>query len=639
MSTAPRDRRARPQRPFLWVQLGVSFVFIALIGRLWQLQVMAGDHYFRRSNDNFVKEIELPSSRGVVLDRKRRVLAENRPAYDIYLTPRFATAETINRLGRFLGLDEATLTQLSARAAQFHGADRYRQILAVKDITRDQLALVEGEQADLPGVQVQPQTERIYPNGAIGAHTIGYLNEVTAEELAAHRHENGFRSGDLVGREGLERQWDSFLRGKDGHERVIVDARGRKKSAEEVPDLTAQLGADARIAPQPGLSIVSTLDLDMMKVVDRALRHHMAAAAAVIDVETGYVLALGSQPGVDPNRMTQGLSREEVDRYTSDPARPLIDKTVRENYFPGSTFKIVPMLAALEHGQDPYERITCHGSLNYGRRTFHCVETHGSINLLQALSQSCNVYFYILGDRVGIDQMAATAHELGFGASTGLGLNGEAQGLVPTIEDYKKEGAFQKGMTLNTAIGQGSVKLTLLQVAMAYAAVANGGRLWVPQLVESVESADGKVVQSFPPRLRRQLPFSQEHLSMVRRSLYDAVHDQKGTAFAARVMGFEVAGKTGTAQVKNGRRQANEGDADADHAWFASFAPYDDPKIAVVVLVEHGGFGAKAAAPTAMEIFRGWYEKVAPEHKPASYRSDAVASPRSGAKPKARGTR
>jgi penicillin-binding protein 2 len=626
-ATVARDaRRPRPQRQYLWAQLLVSAVFVALTARLWHLQVMSGDHYFRRSNDNFVKEVDLPSSRGVILDRKGRVLADNRAAYDVYLTPRFATEASINKLGRFLRLDEATMVQLRARCAQPHGADRYRQILAVRDITRDELALLEGELGELPGVQIETRTERTYPNKAVGSHVIGYLNEVSAEELA-QRRQDGYRGGDLVGRAGLERQWESFLRGKDGHERLIVDARGRKKTAEEVPDLTAMLGPDARRPPEPGLNLVSTLDLDMMTIVDKALRKHRAAAAVVVDVQTGYLLALGSQPGVDPNKMTRGLSHEEVEHLTTDPYRPLIDKTMRENYFPGSTFKIVPMLAALEHGQDPYERMTCHGSLLYGKRSFHCVETHGSINLIQALSQSCNVYFYVLGDRVGIDHMAEVAAELGFGTGTGLGLNGEAAGMVPTVEEYKKEGTFQKGMILNTAIGQGSVKLTLLQVAMAYAAIANGGKLWTPQVVSRVETQDGRAVQAFGPRLRRQLSFSSEHLSMIRKALYDAVYDLKGTAYQARVPGLEVAGKTGTAQVKNTRRQAKEGDDDADHAWFASFAPFDHPQIAVVVLVEHGGFGAKAAAPAAMEIYQGYFDKVEPENRPAAFRrAEATAS-------------
>jgi penicillin-binding protein 2 len=625
MNASPIARRPGATRELLWVQLAVALVFVALVARLWHLQVMSGDHYFRRSNDNFVKEVELKSSRGVIYDRKRRVLAENRPAYDIYLTPRFVTDESLNRLGRFLALDEATLTSLRARIASKKAAERYKQILAVRDISRDALALVESELGDLPGVQIEAETERVYPHADIGAHAIGYLNEVTADELNQHR-QDGYRPGDLIGRAGLEHQWESFLRGKDGRERIIVDARGRKKTLEEVPDLAALLGADAFTPPTAGLDLVTTLDFDMMNIVDKALRKHRAAAAVVVDVETGYLLAIGSSPSVDPNKLERGLSRDDAERLTTDPGRPLIDKALRENYFPGSTFKIVPMLAALKDGYDPSQRVTCHGAITYGRRTFHCLEVHGSINLLQALAQSCNVYFYELGDKLGIDRMAEVAGELGFGTSTGLGLNGEVPGFMPTVEDYKKQGGgFQKGMTLNTAIGQGSVKLTLLQVAMAYAAIANGGQLWMPQVVQSVETPEGKIVQSFPPRLRRQLPFSAESLSLVRHALYDAVNVLKGTSFQARVPGFEVAGKTGTAQVKNSRRQAQEGDEDADHAWFASFAPFDHPKIAVVVLVEHGGFGAKAATPSAMEIYRGWYEKVAPEERPASYRSDAVS--------------
>ena len=626
-SGARDAKRARPQRQYVWAQVLVALVFSALVVRLWALQVMAGDHYFRRSNDNFVKEMDLPSSRGIILDRKGKVLADNRAAFDVYVTPRFTTEVGLARLGRFLRMDEGTVAQLRARCAAPTGAERYRQVLAARDITRDELALVEGELGELPGVQIETHTERVYPNKSAGAHAIGYLNEVSADELLQHR-QDGYRAGDLVGRAGLERKWESFLHGKDGHERLIVDARGRKKTAEEVPDLIATLGPEARVPPEPGRNLVTTLDLDMMNIVDRALRKHRAAAAVVVDVNTGYLLALGSEPGIDPNKLTHGLSREEADALTSDPYRPLIDKTLRENYFPGSTFKIVPMLAALERGQDPYERITCHGSLMYGKRAFHCVETHGSINLIQALSQSCNVYFYVLGDRVGIDRMAEVATELGFGTGTGLGLNGEAAGMIPTVEEYKKEGTFQKGMILNTAIGQGSVKLTILQVAMAYAAIANGGKLWTPQIVERIETQDGHVVQTFPPRLHHQLSVSSEHLSMMRRAMYDAVYDPKGTAFAARVPGLEVAGKTGTAQVKNARRTAQEGDDEADHAWFASFAPFDHPQIAVVALVEHGGFGAKAAAPIAMEIYRGYYEKVEPAHRPANYQAAPVALPK-----------
>jgi penicillin-binding protein 2 len=261
---------------------------------------------------------------------------------------------------------------------------------------------------------------------------------------------------------------------------------------------------------------------------------------------------------------------------------------------------------------DPDEHIICHGSIRFGKRDFHCVEPHGKVDLHQALSQSCNVYFFQLGDKLGLDRIQRVAEDLGFGAPTGLGLNGEVAGFIPSMEYYKNNGGFQRGMVLNTSIGQGSVKVTVLQLAMAYAAIANGGKLWVPQIVERIQTPSGQVVQEFPPRLRRELAASPEMLARVRAGLYDAVNDPKGTSFAARIPGLEVAGKTGTAQVKNNRHVRDEGDwATLDHSWFASFAPYKHPQIAIAVLVEHGGFGAKAATPVAMEIYQGYFDQQA----------------------------
>jgi penicillin-binding protein 2 len=236
--------------------------------------------------------------------------------------------------------------------------------------------------------------------------------------------------------------------------------------------------------------------------------------------------------------------------------------------------------------------------------------------------QSCNVYFYQLGDRLGLDRIARVAEDFGFGVPTGLGLNGEVAGFIPNMAYYKQEGGFQKGFVLNTAIGQGSVKVTVLQLAMAYAAVANGGKLFVPQIVERIETSSGQVVEEFQPRLRRILAAPAEALQRVRLALADAVNDPKGTSFAARVPGLDVAGKTGTAQVNNHRVREGDAGADASHAWFASFAPTHHPKIAVVVLVEHGGFGAKAATPVAMEIYQGYFNQVAPENRPRPMVSD-----------------
>jgi penicillin-binding protein 2 len=456
-------------------------------------------------------------------------------------------------------------------------------------------------------VTVQAEAARTYPNGVIASHVIGYLNQITADELN-ERREQGYHTGDAIGRSGLERQWEPYLRGQDGRERIIVDAKGQRKLDAE--DLVELLGGPQRTEPVPGHDLITTLDLDLQRTAEAALGKHRSAAAAVVEVKTGRVLALASVPAPDPNALSGKLSRTQAEALINDKiGRPLIDKTLRENYFPGSTYKVVPMLAGLEDKLiDPEEIVTCHGALRFGGRWFHCVESHAKVNLHRAIVESCNVYFYGLGDKLGLDRMARVAAELGLGAPTGLGLNGEVPGFVPDMEHYKKAGGFQKGVVLNSAIGQGSVKVTVLQLTMAYAAIASG-TLWVPQIVSRIETPSGKVVQEFAPKARRTLSVSQEDLKRVRAALLGAVSDRKGTSYAARIPGFDVAGKTGTAQVGNRRvKDLPEGSPDSDHAWFASFAPARDPQIAVVVLVEHGGFGAKSATPAAMEIYRHYFK-------------------------------
>jgi penicillin-binding protein 2 len=606
--TTPRAKGTQaPPRRFYWAQLVVAGAFFLLAGRLWQLQVLSGEHYFRKSADNFVKEVELPATRGQVRDRKGRVLADNRPSYNVYVTPRFFTEDSLSHLQRYLSLTDDQALALRAKVAARHGLDRFHQFEVFEDITRDQLAVLESEKLDLPGVGVEAVAHRWYPHGTLASHVLGYMNQIGADELA-ERREDRYHVGDYIGRSGLERNFEHVLRGEAGTERIVVDAKGQRKPDVETVEL---LGGPQREDAKPGNNVITTIDLDIQTIVENALKKHKSAAAAVVEVNTGRILALSSWPEPDPNQLTGHLSRADSERLNEDPARPMIDKTVRENYFPGSTFKVVPMLAALEDNKvDPDEQIICHGALRFGKRWFHCVEPHGKVDLHAALVQSCNVYFFGLGDTVGLDRMARVAGDLGFGAPTGLGLNGEVAGFIPTMAYYKKEGDFQKGTVLNTAIGQGSVKVTVLQLAMAYAAIANGGKLYLPQLVDRVETPSGQVLQEFPPRVRRELAATPDQLARVRSGLFDAVNDPKGTSFAARVPGLQVAGKTGTAQVKNRRvKGEEEGSELADHAWFASFAPASKPEIAVVVLVEHGGFGAKSATPAAMEIYQGYFNQ------------------------------
>ncbi len=602
-----------PPRRFAWAQVAVAGCFLVLVGRLYQLQVMSGDYYMRKSADNFVKELELPATRGQIRDRKGRILVDNRPAYNVYITPRFFNTDALTKLKKYLQLNDDQATVLEVKIASKRGLDRFRQFVAFEDITRDEMALLESEKNDLPGVAVQAVAHRNYPHAALAAHVLGYMNQITPEELADKRQRAdslNYHLGDYIGRAGLERQWESFLRGKDGVERIVVDAKGQRKDGAE---LDSWLGGPQRTEPEPGNDLVTSIDLDLQQATEAALAKHKSGAAAVVEVDSGRVLALASWPEPDPNVLTGRLTRASAEALNDDPLRPMMDKALRENYFPGSTFKVVPTIAALEdHLVDPEAIVRCGGGLRFGKRYFRCDKAHLSVNLHFALAESCNVYYFELGQTLGLERIARVAQDLGFGAPTGLGLNSEVPGLVPTMDYYKRvPGGFQKGMLLNTSIGQGDVKVTVLQVAIAYAAIANGGKLWVPQVVEKVLSPDGHVVQEFPPRLRRQISASAETLQKVRAALHDAVYHgppHEGTSWSAHVpKELDVAGKTGTAQTGKFHKEGEEGDENNSHSWFASFAPYKDPKIAVVVLIEHGGFGAKVSTPTAREIYEGYF--------------------------------
>ena len=597
------------------VAVGVVLVFVLLGGRLWQLQVVRGESYYRKTAENFVKEIDLPATRGEIRDRNGKILVENRPSYNVYVTPRFFNDASLARLGKDLHLTDDQAAQIRARAAARRGLERMQQILAAEDITYDQKALIETDKEELPGVTVGARPRRAYPHGKVGAHFLGFMNQVNADELLTAK-DKGYQPGDYIGRAGVERQWEDFLRGKDGFARIVVDAKGRQKTDVD-PDLVASIiGGSMRKEPVAGDNVFLTIDMELQRTVEKALSRYPSAAAAVIDVHTGRVLALASHPGFDPNVLTGHLTRAEAQRLESDPFRPLIDKAVHENYFPGSTFKIVAALAALNDKQvTPEEQMICTSAYKLPGHTFHCMEVHKRLNLHTALVESCNIFFYHLGERLGMDRMARLAHDFGFGELTGIGLPSESPGFIPTKEWHEKQGGFRIGYTLNTAIGQGSTKATVLQVAAAYAALSIDGDLYQPQLVERIEAPSGAVIQAFPPKLRRHIEGTVEDYERIKRALCGVVNDEKGTAWKSHDASLprEVCGKTGTAQVRKTRKGNTQGwDTANDHSWFAAFGPSDDPQIAVAVLVEHGGLGGHVAAPVAMDIYREWFKRFTP---------------------------
>ena len=561
--------------------------FIGIAGRLFYLQVIEGDSFFRVTSDNIVRTEVLPAVRGQIRDRKGRVVATVRPSYNVYVTPRQITADTFARLRALLGMngDEAidVWERIQTSTPQpGGGASRApeRPVLVAEDISREAMAAIETG-VDLTGVKIDSVPRRSYPHGTLAAHVLGYMNEISAEELRAKKDE-GSHAGDLVGRTGIERQWDGYLRGHPGYQKIVVDRRGLPKT-----DIRDVIEGPSTQAAVPGNNVVLTLDVDVQRITERALRGVSAAGAVVMDVDSGRILAMASKPSFDPNEMSGHLTPEAEQRLLADRYHPLHDKAVGETYYPGSTFKPVSALAALEDRLiTPDEKTKCHGSYEIARRRFKCTKTHLAVNLYDAIVQSCNVYFYELGARPGMmDRLAKYGADLGLGAPTGLGLNGEEGGFLPTEEWYReqkrknpKSEGFQIGQSLNAVIGQGSTRVTLLQMATLYAAIANGGKLWLPQIVDRVETPDGQVLEEFAPRVRRELAVAPESLAIVRQALVGVVNESKGTAFKVRSKDpkdVEVAGKTGTAQVGTGT--AEGGYEAATHAWFIGFAPAGRP--------------------------------------------------------------
>jgi len=505
-------------------------------------------------------------------------------------------------------------------------------ILVREDVPRDIVAELKQHRDELAGVEVVGVPVRFYPYKNLGAHTLGYVAEIDAETLAKYRPRGyedldreeqqrqnplGYEGGDTVGATGIEHAWESYLRGQRGWEKRVVDARGRYRTG---PDPERLIDAPGRLDPIPGRDLRLSIDADLEQAIEKAMRPHAAGAVVVVDVRTGRLLALYSKPDFDPDDLSGGAGRARVreafTRLYADPLRPVLDKTMSGAFQPGSTMKPFSALAALEdHLVDPEHAEKCEGYVMFGRRVFRCSHVHGRVILRQAISRSCNIYFFHLAETVGMDRIARVAQAFGLGQKTGLAINPEAPGRIPTRSWYalRYRGQFRVGFTLNMAIGEGDVTVTPLQLAVAYSALANGGTLYQPQVVRAVETSDGTVVQEFPPRIRRQIPVDPDNLRRVTDALYDVVNDPSGTAFPARDPALDVAGKTGTAQTGYVAKKDDEPKMawflSQNHAWFSSFAPARSPEIAVTVLVEHGGSGPEVAVPVAMQVVRE-YERL-----------------------------
>jgi penicillin-binding protein 2 len=607
-----------------WVVLVLMIAFGSLLVRLWQLQVLRGDSYYQQTVQNVVHERYLPSIRGKIVDRHGVPLADNRPAFNLYAVPSKFTPALAGELRKLLGLSDEEVTKVAERIAAGKKRAARTPVLILEDQERERAARVEQERFRLPGIEVRHEPYRFYPQGALAAHVVGYMSQMTPEELR-RLASSGYTGDELVGRYGLETMWENYLRGKKGKERYAIDARGQR-----IDEATAAglIDGEPITDPVAGYSLVLTLDVELQRLAERAVAPFPAAAVAVIDVATGRILALVSKPAFDPNVMTGHLTRAEEKFLNDDPRKPFIDKTTRAQYPPASVFKFVTALAALEDGvAQEDEKIECKGRIERSGTTFRCTAAHGMLDLSEAIQHSCNVYFWTLSERVGLDRLAQVANEYGFGARTGLGLNGDSPGRIPTHTWYEKRTRFKLGYTINSGIGQGDVEVTVLQVAMAYTALANGGTLFVPQIVDRVVRADGAAVISYQPQVQRNIQLPPEHLAILKRGMWRVVNEPGGTAYPYATSEIvPIAAKTGTAQVK-AKRNKKEPEIrgwhpSGTHAWFSGWAPAEHPEIAVVVMIEHGGAGGRVAGPVAKQIIEGWYTKV-------RSRDRAEAAPRS----------
>lgn len=623
----PRPDVREFRKRFRWLTLAVLVLFLTVTGRMLQLQVLLGEDYASIARDNIVRKVSLATTRGIIRDRKGEVVSASRASYDMFVEPKRLSVldekgnpkmgsvwQRLVALATFSDEDRQRYEQRISTIRGHEGAQADQQIILMEDLSRDTVATLMTHARELPGIHIVPVSVRFYPQGPSGAHLLGYMREVDDEMLVELRKQ-GYAEGDRIGASGLERGWESYLRGTRGWEKVLVDARGTKR-----PEREDVIEEPKRIEAIPGRDLRLTIDARLQTAMVKAMQGELAGGAALLEVRTGRILAMVSKPSYDPNQLSGGYGKQTVRdafrRLFNDPMKPAIDKTVSGAYPPGSTVKPFTALAALEKGLIDKRRSSyCRGFLSFGRRIFRCTQSHGPTDFHKAIAQSCNVYFYRLVSEYGLtmDMISEVAMRFGLGQKTGLGINAEASGRVPTRAwmTRRNKGQFRIGFTVNAAIGQGATTATVLQLALAYSALANGGTLYQPQLVRAVETADGAVVQELAPRVRRRIALDSTHRQLIADALWGGVNEEGGTSSRARLAGLDAAGKTGTSQVShrptNSEELANISYFNRDHALFTGYSPSKSPEVAICVLIEHGGSGGKHAAPVAFEVLQAYH--------------------------------
>ena len=586
-------------RPRVFILTGIILAAaLALLIRLWYLQVIQVDNLKGLAESNRLRQIPLSDYRGTIYDRTGIELVSSRASFNVVIMredmPDFD--EVMDKLAQLLHYNkEDAKKKILALPA-------FQSYLLARDVNRDDAARIEEHRYELPGVTLDVMPVRNYKYGKLASHLIGYLGEISKDQVG-HGFYEDYRKGDVLGKYGIEKSFEPILKGTKGMNIMEVDASGRELQVIE------------RISPGAGTDIHLSIDFKTQLAAEKALEGKQGAVVA-LRPKTGEILAMVSSPGFDPNQFASGVESDYWNSLTTDSYHPLNNRAIQGVYSPGSTFKIIMAAAGLKEGViDENNTFTCPGYYSLGRKVYHCWKDkgHGPMKLLHALEQSCDVYFYHVGMKLGVDKIYEMSERFGLNQKTGIGLENEKRGLIPNTAwkvKYRHE-PWIAGETLSSAIGQGFNLVTPLQMARVISAVGNGG--WLPTARLTRLKDDGASPESLGSH---NIGIPAKHMELIRQGLLLVVNSPQGTAGRARIPGVDVAGKTGTSQVVKLREEDHRKNLESipekyrDNAWFVAFAPFDDPQIAVAIMVEHGGHGGTVGAPIAKEVISAYLEEM-----------------------------
>jgi len=598
------------QKRFSRFRIPVLLVFLVFGARLWQLQIIQGSEYTLKAERNRVRRIPVVAPRGAILDRNGVPLVENRPSFDVLLyredmKDREATTRFIvEKLG-------VPIESIERQFSRHKNTPRYRPIVVKEDGGMTDTSVVEAYRRDHPEIRLSLESRRLYNYGKLAAHVLGYLGEIDEKELKSGEFPNAI-VGSLVGRTGMEKSYNHILMGHDGARQVLVNSIGREVGVlDEIPAVT---GNDIRLS----------LDFNLQMAAEQELEGKVGVIIAM-DPRNGEILAMASAPSFDPNAFSPRISGTEWKELTSNPDKPLLNRAIQDSHSPGSIFKIIMASAGLHSGAlDDNPAVLCTGSEMYYGHLFRCASQagHGALRLEQAIAASCNIFFYELGNKMGITKIAEHAMVLGLGSRTGIDLPGERSGVMPSPEWSKRvrKTPWYASETISAAIGQSAVDTTPVQMLRAISAIATGGILTTPHVLIGAEESDSWQNIEWPVT---QLPLKDEHIRRIKEGMWQGVNGG-GTGRNARVPGIDVCGKTGTVQVVSRENRQFMRSNSENHSWFAGFAGRENPEIAVVVFAEHGGSGGAVAAPIAGKIFKAYYEKKYPQPDALENKPEAV---------------